>query len=143
MANNYLQFSEVINDLSDEEIKFFHERFSWEPPDELPEEFEWPGWFDADCGSVNYDYDLDRKSRSIHFYAEEFGNVDTLCVLVKEFILKFRPDFIFSITYAETCSKMRVGEFGGGALVVSKHGIDWINTYVWVEKKIEEIRQRQ
>jgi len=146
MANNYLEFSECIEELTDEEIAFFDACFKWEPPynedHELPEDFEWPAWYDQDAESVGFDYDLDRKARTLDFYGEEYGNVDTVGALVHEFIVKFRPDFVFHLTFAETCSKLRTGEFGGGALVVSKYGIEWVNAHQWATDKEEEIRKR-
>ena len=146
MANNYLQFSEIIEALSDEEIQFFSDALGWEPPydeeGDVPEDFEWPAWYDQDAQSVGFGCDLSREDRSIHFYAEEYGNVDTIVELVHEFIVKFRPTFVFQLTFAEYCSKLRIGEFGGGSLVASKYGIEWVNAHVWATQKSEEIRKR-
>lgn len=146
MANNYLLFSEIIEDLSAEEMQFFRDALQWEPPydeeGELPEGFEWPSWYDRDAESVGFDYDLSGTDRSIHFYAEEYGNIDTLAELVHAFLVKFRPTSLFKITYAETCSKMRIGEFGGGALVVSKYGVDWVSAHAWAWQKTRDIARR-
>ena len=42
--------------------------------------------------------------------------------------------------WAETCSKPRIGEFGGGAFVVSKEGSHYMNTGTWACKKIREVQ---
>ena len=147
MANNYLQFSECIDDLSPEEIKFFQDAFAWEPPynedNELPDDFEFPGWYDQDAEGVHFDYDLDKNDRSLHVYAEEYGNLDTLGELILEFIQKFRPEAIFRLTYAETCSRMRLGEFGGGAMIVHRGGIEFVNSHGWASQKVNEILDKR
>ena len=40
-----------------------------------------------------------------------------------------------TLTYATTCSKPRVGEFGGGAVFVTAHEIKWQNAYDFVEQE--------
>ena len=146
MANNYLQFSESIDDLNDEEIQFLVNALNWEPPyneeGDLPDNFEWPAWYDVDAESFGFDCDLNKKDRYVHFYAEEYGNIDTLGELVHAFICKFRPELVFHLTFAETCSKMRIGEFGGGALVVSKYGVECMSAHGWVTKKRDELQAR-
>jgi hypothetical protein len=146
MANNYSQWSEIIQDLSDEEIKFFNECFFWEPAynedHELPEDFEWPAWYDEDAEGVHFEYSLNKKERYLHVYAEEYGNLDTLAALMKEFIDRFRPNFVFTVTWADTCSKMRAGEFGGGGMIVSRFGSEWMSAYDWVSKKREELQKK-
>ena len=150
MANNYLHFSEQISDLTDEEIKFLNDAFGWTPPynedNELPEGFEWPHWYDQDAEGVGFEYDLNydlnQEERSLWVYAEEYGNVDTLAALVHELIVKFRPDYVFTLTYSETCSKPRLGEFGGGAIVVSKYGTRSINAHGWVSEESLAIADR-
>lgn len=146
MANNYLTFSECIPDISEEEAAFVRECLLWEPPynddHELPEDFEWPAWYDQDAEGVGFDAHIDKKDKAVYFSAEEYGNVDTLAAMVHELITKFRPDFVFSLTYSETCSKLRLGEFGGGAIVVSKYGTDFINAHGWASEREAQIRKR-
>ena len=142
MANNYCQWSESIEELTEEEMDWLHSCFSWEPPEGAfdDEKFEWPAWYDRDAESVHFEYDLDRKRGILHVYAEEYGNIDTLSALIHEFIQKFRPDFIFSMSWADTCSKMRIGEFGGGAMVISREGEKWINTDDFINNTVNAIK---
>ena len=147
MANNYCQWSELIEELTDEEMNWFHSCLTWEPPynddHELPAGFVFPFWYDPDAGGVNFDYDLKRKERTLHVYAEEDGNLDTLSALVQEFIKKFRPDFIFCVSWADTCSKMRVGVFGGGAMVVSREGEKHITTSSFIRNTVAKIKEER
>ena len=57
--------------------------------------------------------------RHLWVYAEESGSPDNVAWLVQKFLKKFRPDQCWSLTYSTTCSKPRVGEFGGGAVFVT------------------------
>lgn len=146
MANNYLEFSECIEGLSDAEIAFFTAALTWEPPYdedwELPSDVAWPAWWEVGEDSVSFDYSIHEARREIIFYAEEYGNVNAVAELVQEFILKFRPDYVFQITYGETCSRPRPGEFGGGAYVVSKYGIERVNAHSWASDTVHAIRRR-
>ena len=55
--------------------------------------------------------------------------------LVQKFLKKFRPDQCWSLTYATTCSKPRLGEFGGGAVFVTADSICWNSSYDFVEEQ--------
>jgi hypothetical protein len=67
--------------------------------------------------------------RHLWLYAEEFGCVDRVAHLVQKFLRRFRPEDCWSLTYATTCSRPRVGEFGGGAVFVAADRIKWINSH--------------
>lgn len=139
MANNYQQWSTEITDLTEEEMTWFNECFAWEPSDE--EGADGPAWYDWDAEGVGFEYELKRKVGSLHVYAEEFGNLGTLEALMREFIEKFRPNYVFTVQWADSCSRMRVDEFGGGAMVVSRLRTEYIDTYRWCQdlvKKMEE-----
>ncbi len=56
------------------------------------------------------------------FYAEEAGRPGNVAELVQEFLAKFDPESAWTTTYAETCDKMRLGEFSGGAVFVTAEG---------------------
>jgi hypothetical protein len=127
MANNYTQFSQVIENLTKEEHDWIEET--------LEERFdigndEWLGdYFDH---QLYDDY--------IWFYSEEACSVDGVMDFVQEFLTKFRPNDVFSMEWADYCSKPRVGEFGGGACVVTKDEIHFIHTNDWVYQKLAEIK---
>lgn len=145
MANNYMQFSEEIKQLTDEEIKFFQEVCSYEPPLDLEgnlhEGWEPPAWYDVDSEGLGFSAEVDEGVRELWVYAEEYGNLGTLEALVLEFIQKFRPDYIFTLSFSETCSKMRVGEFGGGAMIISREGSKFINSHDFLSEREAEIRK--
>jgi hypothetical protein len=115
MAQNYLQFSEIIPDLTEEEIAWITKeiKFLNDPNnDDLPCIF-------TDEGGLGFDIEINTKEKELWIYAEEYGSVDCVAYFVQEFINEFRPFLTFSMTWARTCSKLRVGEFSGGWMVVT------------------------
>ena len=60
-------------------------------------------------------------------YSEECGSPDAvaefLCLFLEKFDTKHRYAIQFS--FANTCSKMRVDEFGGGYVVVTAREVQW------------------
>ena len=40
--------------------------------------------------------------------------------------------------YAETCSKMRPGEFGGGAIFITREEIVWTNSSEWLRQRASQ-----
>ncbi len=64
-----------------------------------------------------------------------WGDVSNVAWLVQKFLKKFRPDQCWSLTYSATCSKPRVGEFGGGAVFVTADTIRWQNAYDFIEEQ--------
>jgi len=119
MANNYLEFSEVIENLTPEEMNW------WEnDAEKIGKE---------DDNTVCYDFVLEKDRRIVWFYTDDgCGNVEAVALVVQEFLCKFRPDDCFSMEWASWCSKPRIGEFGGGAMFVTSHKIKFYNTSQWV-----------
>ena len=72
-----------------------------------------------------------------------WGNADNVAWLVQKFLKKFRPDQCWSLTYATTCSKPRVGEFGGGAVFVTADEIKWQNAYDFIEEQRTAFKAKQ
>jgi hypothetical protein len=61
----------------------------------------------------------DETRDALYVYAEEGGNVNHVGHLVRKYLEKFHPDRVWTLTWAETCDKMRPGEFSGGFMVVT------------------------
>jgi hypothetical protein len=167
MANNYLTFSEVIPQLTAEEeawlehqlemVSVFGDR-EFTEDEKLPDDVEGNEWcgcrayrdmpdYDPDygdgagfCHSFD-DSDPDGWGRHLWLHAEEGACLDRLAYLVKKFLKQFRPDQCWSLTYAATCSKQRVGEFGGGALFVTADQVLWQNAYDFVEQQHAAFKQ--
>lgn len=164
MANNYLSFSEVIPHLTPDEeawlrkqletVHVFGDREYAEdevPQDLDPANADWSGcraWRDLDDydpedgepvgfqWEFHDDHDTpDGWDRHLWLYTEEWGNPSRVAHLVQKFLKDFRPDQCWVLTYATTCSKPRVGEFGGGGVFVTTEAIRWQNAYDFLEQE--------
>jgi hypothetical protein len=160
MANNYVQFSEVMPRLTLEEEQWLkrqleivyvfdgHEHGDLELlEDKDPDEAEFVGCrayrdmedYDSseeDAGfEFRFDTDDDRPDgwgRYLWIYADECGDLDRIAHLVQKFLKQFRPNECWALTFSETCSKPRVGEFGGGAMFVTAADVKWQNAYGFI-----------
>ena len=131
-------------------------------PDDLdPCEADWMGCRayrdDPDCADYvkqldmdgpGFEYDFadgddrpDSWGRHLWIHGGGNGYVDGAACLVRKFLKRFRPDQCWSLTYATTCSKPRVGEFGGGAVFVTAEEIHWQNAYGFVEQHRAALKQ--
>lgn len=145
MANNYLQFSGLLPLDSKEEIAWFedilrcpediNERRAWAKRHKLTvtaTDDNWPGF----CYSIKVDKNTDKTD--VWFYSEEHGNVEHLALVVQRFLKKFRPDGVWCIEWAEYCSKLRPGEFGGGAVLVTTKSCRYLNTSHWLNLELRK-----
>ena len=73
--------------------------------------------------------------RHLWLYADKGSELDLLAHFVQKFLRNFRSSDCWSLTYATTCSKPRVGEFGGGAIFITASEIHWENVYDFVDKQ--------
>ena len=138
MANNYCQFSAMIENLSPEACEWVKTVLTLDFEDDYDEikamlslegggvDLEnWPDFcFRIEDNGVGADVQHD-----LWLYSEECFDAEHLSVFVRELICRFMPDYIFAMTSAETCSKPRVGEFGGGWMVITKDTVQGGNTW--------------
>jgi hypothetical protein len=123
MAENYLQFSEIIPNITPEEAEWIREKREFL---EDSESIDRPVMFE-DEGGLGFYLEVNEKEKEAWVYADEYGSIDCVAYFVQEFINEFRPFYIFSLTWAETCSKPRVSEFSGGWMVVTADNIKYGN----------------
>jgi len=58
---------------------------------------------------------------ALYLWAEECGDVEHAALFVQQYLRKWDPTGVVGFEYSVSCSKPRVGEFGGGAVVVTKN----------------------
>jgi hypothetical protein len=160
VANYYTQFSEVIPQLTvDEERWLKHqleivyvfngrEYCKREVPEGTnPDDAQFIGCrafrdledYDSSVEDAGFSYqfetDEDRPGgwgRHLWICADECGELDWIAHLVQKFLKQFRPNKCWALTYSETCSKPRVGEFGGGAMFITAEDIKWQSAYGFI-----------
>jgi hypothetical protein len=171
LANNYLQFSEVIQQLTPAEERWLNEQLSFVyvfdgeeldeehlPGTKHPEDADYRGcrafsdMEDADSGDDDAGFEHafgtdeggpENWGRHLWIYAEEGGDVERVAHLVQKFLKKFRPDECWSLSYSTTCSKPRVGEFGGGAVFVTANDIKWQSTFAFICDELKAFQERR
>ncbi len=152
MADNYVEFSEVLPQLTDAEIAWLRDQLqsivvvndrehlvgslpaeveekqaTWRGPCFLHNCDDVNGWGDEVEFSYGFAFD-DRNTEWGHHlwvYSDEHGSIDQVAWLVQKFLRQFRPRDCWTLTYAATCSRPRAGEFGGGAVIVTASEIHW------------------
>ena len=133
MANNYTQFSFELNNLKKSEIKWLKKVLALslidgEPdgpnnrqfyktldlsPTEYPYIEYWP----------DFDWRIEEENKTLWIYSDDSSNIHNATVLTHAFLKKFRPKEVITIGVAFTCSKPRVGGFGGVLYSVNKDGV--------------------
>jgi len=152
MANNYTQFSEVIEGLTPAACEWIEtilclDSYDGEEREKIAQMLQlegetsdlddWPGFqwkiegqgTGADC------------KHSLWLYAEEVCDFYQVELFVHSLICAFMPDYIFTLTAAETCSRLRCGEFGGGWMVITKDGAVGSNTWSDAEAYVKTLKK--
>ena len=162
MANNYLEFSELIDDLTEEEAEWVRnipDRIDFEDNEKYKNEEEWQKAFSEALKQHGIDGDEliaegliysfpqfawetnnERKTWWVSTHNEEYGDPFHVAIAVQGFIRKFRPDYVFKLTWCEYCSKPRIGEFGGGWCVVNKDEYLFGNTWQDADEHAEALK---
>lgn len=150
MANNYLQFSLSVPLKTKAELRWVAKTLG-----ALTRLFDSPGEFDEKrAGALGplgrriveerWDYldfqfsieptrDDAEGVAALWVYAEEAGQPEHVAAVLETFLKKFRPREAIAFSWAYTCSKLRVNEFGGGAAVVTSAGTKMLDAQSWAE----------
>lgn len=148
MADNFKQFSEEIADLTAEEAEWIRTELD-ATPDSIGKEKarvrreqvirdEYDAE-DAQCWP-DFEWEIlegDGPSR-LWIHADDYGSVQDVGGFIRAFLEKFRPSATFFLSWADTCSKMRVGEFDGGAIFVTAESVEYLQASSWAQFKAEE-----
>lgn len=132
MADNYTQFSFLLEHLTEAEIKWVNKVLSFNVDvlgESLPGTQELTKLLSTKinkvAGELEYwpDFGWELNKNNLHIYAEESGNELNAAAFVHAFLATFRPKEVVVISACYSCSKMRVDEFGGQDWIVTAHDI--------------------
>ena len=157
MADNYLQFSEQIeirtpaerqwlldqtdiDELRAEESrieKIQDKELSQQAIDQSPMALLGPF---IECQGMPFSCAF--ESAGFWLYSEDSGDVEAAARLVQAFFQKFRPDGRFTLTWSESSSRPRLGEFGGGACLVTALTIETFSAHEWIEQRVAALDQK-
>jgi hypothetical protein len=85
----------------------------------------------------------DSGRRDLWLYAEDYGNVSHVAEFIRAFLARFRPDDCWQLAWSETCSKLHVGEFGGGGLFVTARSVCILRAADWVQRRRGSFQRRK
>lgn len=126
MANNYTQFSEMIPCGTKEQQDWLMQKLG--EAVETEERLMCP-----DC-----DFAADKGN--VWVYSQDVADVGALADVVAAFQLQFGVDEPWTLTWAGTCSKPRVSQFGGGGVVAYKGKVHWMNTWDWCTAEAKRLQ---
>ena len=129
MANNYQQLSSGFK------LKTIAEREWWE------RKLAVPAFEDNDEDDPDSDFNvrnyatIESDDNFLWFHFDESGDIDALVEVLQEFLKDIDPEGAIGFSWADTCSKPRVDEFGGGAVYITATDTKWMNTDMWLEQQ--------
>ena len=132
MADNFLLFAESLAELTPDEEAWLAERLKGN------DEVEHESAADDDDDSPGFEFEFygdQSAGRCLKLYAIESGDPETVARLVLEFLRRFRPQASFGLSWCASCSKMRDGEFGGGAVFVTADRIESWSSSAWLSER--------
>ena len=139
MADNYQQFSEEIKKLTPKEEKWLRDLLATH---ETRKSFLFEARRYIDEGEdLGFSWSFDDEL-GLWVYAEDAVNIEHIVLLVRAFLKKFRPKTCWTLEYAETCSKPRIGAFGGGAVIVTATNAQWLSTGMWRHDQVKKFEAR-
>ena len=59
-------------------------------------------------------------------------DIEFMEIVIQAYLRKFHPNKFFGFEYAMTCSKPRLGGFGGGAVYVDAKEVSYDGSYSWL-----------
>jgi hypothetical protein len=80
------------------------------------------------------EYDFEGDTLYLFAFERSFPP-DEVAALVQDFLRACRPNECWSLSYCQTCTQAKVGQFGGGALFVTADNIDSICDGNWVNEQ--------
>jgi hypothetical protein len=158
MANNYTNFSELLVLENKEQEDWVRAELA-NPTKNIPDGADGPAAFEAYLKNwvrehrraysdeaepetwPDFDWSIESDGLWIRDNGEN-GNLQILSVFVQRFLKKFRPKDNWQVTWADTCSKSRIGEFGGGGMVVTAKRIKWFSINQEINKYLKGIGPR-
>jgi hypothetical protein len=170
MAKNYTQFSQVISNLTDEEVGWLERQLETVyvfddteyteeklPDGADPSKADWHGCRalrdiddreNVDDEGLGFEWDMHEGEneywgRHLSIYANGSDWAEPVAHFVQKFLKTHRPNECLGLPYGIYCSSPCAGEYGGGAVFVTADAIKWQDSYSFIEnekKRFEEER---
>jgi hypothetical protein len=135
MADNFQQFSEIVPALTAKEqawarrvlgeIRSAKQLTAAGINPKVTDLDDWPG----------FHWEVDPDNGDLWLCGQDHGNVSHAAEFVRAMLARFRPTDCWSLTWSETCSRPRVGEFGGGGVFVTSRSVRAFGALNWVQRQ--------
>lgn len=90
---------------------------------------------------MNIGYKL--EDEYLWIYSEEYPNIDSLVSIIYSVMKYYNSNKYVSFEYANTCNKLRLDGFGGGAIFIARSGIKYYSTYGWIQEQIKQFESQK
>jgi hypothetical protein len=88
-------------------------------------------------------FDWDIEGPTVWFYSDESIDIEA-AVTVAQILLDLDDnDEVFATEWADTCSRPRVGEFGGGAVAFNRHRAEYLSTSTAALELVKKVQGGQ
>ena len=152
MADNYYQFSCALDGLSAKEVVWLKKVLCYSMMEAATQEHSWTrlkkelGLQAADFDhwefypDFEWQFEPDGSNKTrLWISSGDSGNLEQVALVTQRFMKKFDKDGVIKFTAAYTCSKMRIDEFGGDAVLITKHDCYWLSAFErMVQAALEE-----
>ena len=135
MANNDIQFSAMFDVGSAANV---------ERAMEMSAEYINPDTDDRGF-AIQRQGDYDSGSTALWIWADECGDVESVAQFVADVGKALDLTGMWGMTWAETCSRPRINEFGGGAVAVNltTGRISYMNARGWLDHELSKRPKRK
>ncbi len=141
MANNYMQFSEAIGSLTEDEAAWITEKLT-QLDDPCRDDLEDWQQSIAQTGWLGFSWQIEGAGADRHlwiYHGDESGSVEAIPDFIQAFLAKFRPNDYFTLEWATWCSKPRIREFSGGAIFITATDVYWHTPETFFEDKKNQL----
>lgn len=138
MADCYTLFSEVVPALTAAERAWAEQVLGDGSPAALADAGVDPAAVDADDDWPGFGWSV--IDAGLWVYSDGSGSVAHVTAFVRAFLARFRPGDGWRLAWAETCSKPRPGQFGGGAAFVTAGGVEFCSAHGWLDDRERRFR---
>ena len=83
----------------------------------------------SDLGGMDFDTEYDEERYIVKMSSTGYGNIALVSELIKFMLANFDREDAIKFAWADSCGSPNVGEFHGGAMIVTKTKIMEIATY--------------
>lgn len=158
MSDNFVQFCEGIDMASDEErawainhleiLERVEDDETIDDYEDHPEYAEYNRILSLysieDTGDKSsFEFEWNIEDGVFYVSVDDAGSVDKAAIFMQQYLMKFNHDGCLTMTWAETCSRSRPGEFGGGGMFITAKEIEWVSAHEWCRKRVEEFRDEE